>query len=167
MIFSDITAAKTCNDSQLVEKRKVNKRVFIAGDIIINHLNVYEIGGKTGNCNVYVRPAHGAKILCMVDHVKSVMRDKLYHSIFHVVTNDIPSDKDAGDIAKSIVDLAMPAKFPTCDVSISNITRKDKHQYKAQEVNNHPRKMCTNKNINLIIHSKNAKQQHLNKSKFT
>ena len=56
---------------------KVNKRVFIAGNIIINHFNGYEIGGKTGNCYVYIRPAHGAKILCMVDHVKSVMRDKL------------------------------------------------------------------------------------------
>ena len=56
---------------------KVNKRVFIAGNIIINRFNGYEIGGKTGNCYVYIRPAHGAKILSMVDHVKSVMRDKL------------------------------------------------------------------------------------------
>ena len=30
----------------------------------------YVIGGKTGNCNVYVRPSHRAKISCMVDHVK-------------------------------------------------------------------------------------------------
>ena len=100
-------------------------------------------------------------------YVKPIIRDKADHIIFHVGTNDIPSDKDAGDIAKSIVDLAMPTKFPTCDVSISNIiTRKDKHQHKAQIVNNHLKEMCTNKNIKLIDHGKNIKHQHLNKSKL-
>ena len=123
--------------------------------------------GKTGNCNVYVRPSHGEKVRCMVDHVKPVMRDKPDHIIFHVGTNDIPSDEDAGDIEKSIADLNMSAKSPTCDVSISNIiTRKDKHQHKAQEKNNHLKEMCTNKKINLIDHSKNIKHQHLNKWKL-
>ena len=50
----------------------------------------------------------------MVDHVKH----RPDHITVHVGTNDIPSDKDAADIAKSIVDLAMSAKSPTCDVSI-------------------------------------------------
>ena len=103
----------------------------------------------------------------MVGHVKPIIRDKPDHIIFHVGTNDIPSDKDAGDIAKSIVDLAMPTKSPTYDVSISNIiTRKDKHQHKAQIVNDHLKEMYTNKNINLIEHSKTIKHQHLNKSKL-
>ena len=62
----------------------------------------------------------------MVDHVKLVMRHEPDRIIFQIETNDIPSDKDAGDIAKSIVDLATSAKSPTCDVSVSNIiTRKD------------------------------------------
>ena len=103
----------------------------------------------------------------MVDHVKPIIPDKPNHIIFHVGTNDIPSDKDARDIAKSIVDLAMSAKSPTCDVLISNIiTRKDKHQHKAQIANNRLKEMCTNKNINLIDRSKNIKHQHLNKSKL-
>ena len=60
----------------------------------------------------------------------------------------------------------MSAKASACDVSISNIiTRKDNHQHKAQEVNNHLNEMYTNKNINLNDHSKNMKHQHLNKSK--
>ena len=102
-----------------------------------------------------------------VDHVKPIIRDKPDHIIFHVGTNDIPLDKDAGDVAKSIVDLVMCGKSSTCDVSISNIiTRKDKHQHKAKIVNNHLKEMCTNKNINLIDHSKNIKHQHLNKSKL-
>ena len=56
----------------------------------------------------------------MVGHVKPIIRDKPDHIIFHVGTNDIPSDKDAGDIAKSIVDLAslqnlqlVMSQFPT------------------------------------------------------
>ena len=113
-------------------KRKDSKRVFIAGDSIIKHV----IGGKTGNCNVYLNPFHSAKVRCVVD--QPIIRDKPDHIIFHVGTNDIPSDKDAGHVVKSIVDLTMPAKSPTCDVSISNIiTTKDKHQHKAQIVNNH------------------------------
>ena len=158
MISNDITEAKICNDSQSVGKKKDNKRVFIVGDSITKHLNGYVIGGKTGNCNVYVRPSYGSTVRCMVDHVKPVMRNKPDHIIFHVGTNYIPSDQDAGDIAKSIVDLAMSAKPPACAVSISNIIiRKDKHQHKAQEVNNHHKEMCANKNINLIDDSKNIK----------
>ena len=163
MISNDITAANTCNDSQSVGKRKDNKPVLIVGDSIIKHLNEYVIGGKTGNCNVYVRPSHGAKVRCMVDHTKPVMRDQPEHIIFHVGIDDIPLDKDEGNIAKLIVDLAMSAKSPTRDVSIFNIiTRKDKHQHKAQEVNNHLKEIFKN----LIDHSKNIKQQHLNKSKL-
>ena len=166
MSSNNITAAKTWNDGQSLGKRK-DKRVFTAGDSIIKHLNGYVIGGKAGNCNVYVRPSHGAKVRCMVDHVKPIIRDKPDHIIFHVSTNDIPYEKDAGDVAKPIVDLAMSAKSPTCDVSISKIiTRKDNHQHKAQIVNNHLKEMCTNKNIKLIDHGKNIKHQHLNKSKL-
>ena len=112
MISNDITVAKTCKDSRSVGKRKDKKGVFIVGDSIIKHLNGYLIGDKTGNCNVYIRPSHGAKLSCLVDHIKAVMRDKPDHIIFHVETNDITLDKDAGAFAESIVDLAVSAKSP-------------------------------------------------------
>ena len=99
---NDITAAKTCNDSQLVEHRKDNKRVFMVGNSFIKHLNGYVIGGKTGNCTVYVRPSHGAKVRCTVDYAILIIRNKPDIIIFHVGTNDIPSDKDAENLAKSI-----------------------------------------------------------------
>ena len=76
---SNITTAKTCNYSQSVGKGKDNKRAFIVGDSIIKHLNGYVMGGKAGTCNVYVRPSHGAKVTCMVDHVKPIIRDKPDH----------------------------------------------------------------------------------------
>ena len=167
LISNHTKAAKTCSDSQSLEKRKDNKRVFIVGDCNIKHLNGYVIGGKTGKCNVNVRPFDGTKVRCMKDHIKPVIRDKPDRIIVHVEVNDILSDKDAGDIAESIADLTMSAKSPTCDVSISNIiTRKDIYQHKAQKVNNHLKEVCTNKSITLFDHNKNIKHQHLNKSKL-
>ena len=47
-----------------------------------------------------IQKKFGAKIKCMLDHIKLVIRDKADHIIFHVGTNDIPSDKYARDIAK-------------------------------------------------------------------
>ena len=71
-------------------------------------------------------------MICIINPLvqkKPCIRDKPDH-IFHVGINDIPSDKDAGDITKSIVELAMSAKSLTSDVSISNIiTIGDKHQH--------------------------------------
>ena len=103
MISKNTTVAKTWKDSQLVANKKDNKRVFIVGDNIIKHLNGYVIGGKTGNCNVYVRSSHDVKIKCMLEHIRSVTRNKLDHIIFHIGTNDIPSDKDAEDIVKQLL----------------------------------------------------------------
>ena len=94
----------------------------------------------------------------MVDQIKPVIRDKPDLIIFPVETNDFQSDENSGDTAK----------FPAGDISLSNIiTTKDKRQNKAQEVNNHLKEMCTNKIINLIVHSKNMiKYQYLNTSKL-
>ena len=81
-IINDTAAARTCNGSQPVEKLKDDKRVFIVGDDIIKNLNGYIIGSKTGNCDVYVRPSHSAKVRCMVNHIKPVRRNKPEHIIF-------------------------------------------------------------------------------------
>ena len=95
LISNDTMVGRTCNDSQSVEKKKYSKRVFIVGDSIIKQLNGYEIVGKTGDYNVYVRPSHGAKVRCIVDHINSVRRDKPDHIIVNVGNNEIPSDKNA------------------------------------------------------------------------
>ena len=74
LILNNTTVVKTCNDIQSVGSKKDSKQVFIAGDSIIKHLNGYVVLGKTENCNVYARPSHGAKVRCMVDHIKPVIR---------------------------------------------------------------------------------------------
>lgn len=149
------------------EKTSDEKRIFIVGDSIIKNVNGYEVSGKTDQCRVYIRPSLGAKVRCMEDHIKPVLRDKPDHIIFHIGTNDIPSNKNSEDIANSIIELVLSAKSESCDASISNIVvRKDRHQNKCQEVNDHLKEKCREKNINLIDHSKSIKPQHLNKSRL-
>ena len=149
------------------QKKSDEKRVFIVGDSIIKNVNGYDVSGKTEQCRVYIRPSLGAKVRCMEDHIKPVIKDNPDHVIFRIGTNDVPSDKSAEDIAKSIVELVLSAKSGSGDVSISNIVvRKNKHQNKCQEENDHLKEICVEKNINLIDHSKNIKPQHLNKSRL-
>ena len=149
------------------KKASDEKRVYIVGDSIIKNVNGYDVSGKADQCRVYIRPSLGAKVRCMEDHIKPVIRDKPDHIIFHIGTNDVPSSKDAQEISNSIIELALSAKSESCDVSISNIVvRKDRHQNKCQEVNDHLKEMCREKNINLIDHSKTIRTQHLNKSRL-
>ena len=133
----------------------------------MKHLNGYEILGKTGHCNVYVRPSYDAKVRSVVYHTKPVnkINQIILTSMLELTTfHQIKMQKILP--AKSIVDLVMSAKSSTCDVLISNIiTRKGNHWYKVQEVNNPLKEVCTNKNIYVVDHSKNIKHEHLNKSK--
>ena len=134
------------------QKKSDEKRVFIVGDSIINNVNGYDVSGKTELCRVYIRPSLGAKVRWIKDHIKPVIRDNPDHVIFLIGTNDVPSDKSAEDIAKSIVELALSAKYASCDVSISNIVvRKDRHQNKCQEVNDHLKEICVEKILTLLI----------------
>ena len=61
----------TSNEQQEANK-KDNKRVFNVSDSITKHLNGYASGGKIGNCNVHLRPSHGARVRCVIDHIKPV-----------------------------------------------------------------------------------------------
>ena len=57
------------------QKKSDEKRVFIVGDSIIKNVNGYDVSGKTEQCRVYTRPSLGAKVRCMEDHIKPVIRD--------------------------------------------------------------------------------------------
>ena len=83
-----------------MRKPSSTKRVFIVGDSIVKHVNGYDISRKTENSEVFVRPSHGATVRCMTDHVKPVLRDNPAHLVFHIGTNDVPSDKTPETIAK-------------------------------------------------------------------
>ena len=149
-----------------LQKKHQTKNAYLLLEIIKN-VNGYEVSGKTDHCRVYIRPSLGAKVRCMEDHIKSVLRDKPDHNIFHIGTNDIPSNKNSEDIASSIIELVLSAKSESCDASISNIVvRKHRHQNKFQKVNDHLKEKCREKNLNFIDHSKSIKPQHLIKSRL-
>ena len=88
---------------------------------------------------VKVSPFTGAKVSCVVDHRKPTIRDdKPDHVILHTGTNDLLREKTAGQIARSITELAMSLKDNDNSVVVSGIIpRNDNLNNKATEVNNH------------------------------
>ena len=116
---------------------------------------------------VKVRPFTGAKVSCMVDHVKPAIRDdKPDHVILHTGTNDLRSEKTASQIARSITELAMSLKDNDNSVIVSGIVpRNDNLNNKATEVNNRLLLMCKERKTPFFAHSKNIdSSKHLNVS---
>ena len=65
------------------------------------------------------------------------------HLIFHVRTNDIPSNKKAKCIAESIVSLANEVKAGKLEVTISSIIPgNDNWNNKVMEVNSYLKDLC-------------------------
>ena len=64
---------------------------------MVKKLNRYLLTKKVRHEFVFkVRPFPGAKVSCMVDHVKPTIRyDKADHVIQHTETNDLHSEKTA------------------------------------------------------------------------
>ena len=81
---------------------------------------------------VKVRPFTGAKVRCMVDHVKPTIRDdKPDHVILHTGTNDLRSEKNASQIARSITELAMSLKDNDNSVIVSGIVPRNDNLIEA------------------------------------
>ena len=98
---------------------------------------------------VYVRKFSGSKVDCMKDYMKPCIRQNdPDHLIFHVGTNDVPSNIKAKCIAKSIVSLAKEVKASKLDVSISSIiTRNENWNNKVMEVNSYLKDLCESNDI--------------------
>ena len=90
----------------MVNKNK--QKVFILGDSIVKYIQGWETTKKLDNKQkVDERQFSGSKFSCMKDYVKpSIRENNPDHIIFHVGTNDFPSEKTPCVIAQSIVDLA-------------------------------------------------------------
>ena len=135
-----------------------NKRIYILGDSTINNLKGWEMFKKLKIANVYVKHFAGAKVRCMKDHNKPSLREKPGDIVLHVGTNDLVSDRPPDLIVKSIVDVASSMKNENHDVTVSNIiARADLIKEKANEVNDYLSKICMERNIYLIDHSKTLK----------
>ena len=55
----------------------------------------------------------------MQSYAELSVRENQYHPIIHVGTNDISTNKKPQQIPKSIVELALPVKSNSCDVTLS------------------------------------------------
>ena len=117
---------------------------------------------------IKVRSFSGAKVSCMVDHVKRTLQDdKPDHIIFYAGTNDLRTEKTALQIAKSIMDLTTSLKNNGNSVIVSGmVPRFDNLNNKATEVNSHLVLMCAERNIPFISHSEFDSSKHLNESKL-
>ena len=105
----------------------------------------------------------GARVKCMQDYVKPSLRENPHYLIIHVGTNDISTNNQTEQIAKSIIELALSVKSNSCDVTLSNITvRNDGHQRKVVETNRHLKELCKENNICLIQHGETITTRHLN-----
>ena len=101
---------------------------------------------KLKNANMYVKHFAAAKVRCMKDHIKPSLREKPDHSVFHVGTNDLASDRPPDLIAKSIVDVVSRMKSENHDVTVSNIiAQANLFKEKANEVNDCLSKLCMEK----------------------
>ena len=105
----------------VVNKNKQN--VFILGDSIVKHIQGWEITKKLDNKQkVYVRQFSGSKVSCMKDYVKpSILENNPDNILFHVGTNDVPSDKTPQVIAQSVVDLEKTVANDNLQVTVSCI----------------------------------------------
>ena len=99
--------------------------------------------------------------------MKPSVRKNPGHSILHIGTDDLISDKSPERIAKSVADVENSLKNKSRDISISNITlRNDKFKEKDVEVNDYLARLCIERNIYFISHAKNILTHHLHKSRL-
>ena len=137
---------------------------------MVKKLNGYRLTKKVRHkFLVKVRPFSGAKVGCMVDHVKPTIRnDKPDHVILHTGTNDFRSEKTVSQISRAITELAMSLKDNDNSVIVSGIVlRHDNLNDKATEANNHLLLMCKERKIPFIAHSENIdSSKHLSESKL-
>ena len=73
------------------------------------------------------------RVKCTQDYVKPAFRENPHHLIIHTGTTDISRNQRLEQIAKSIVELALPVKRNSCDITVRN----DGQQQKVVDTNQH------------------------------
>ena len=120
--------------------------------------------------HVVVKHFSGAKIEDTKHYVKPTQEKQSARIIIHVGTNDLPGNKNSDAIANEIVEFANSIKTSENNVVVSSIvSRKDRFNNKAKEVNKKLKDKCEEHNLQLIQHHNinpfchtNAKGLHLN-----
>ena len=118
--------------------------------------------------SVRVRFHPSAKMSCINDHVKPVIRNQeADHIILHTGTNDLSSDKTPEQICNDIVNLAASIKDKDIKVEISEIVeRNDALNEKVVLVNEYLSKKCKTIELPMIKHHNIKPGFRLNHSKL-
>ena len=120
--------------------------------------------------HVVVKHFSESKIEDMKHYVKPTQEKKPAQIIIHVGTNDLPGNKNPDEIANEIVGFANSIKTSENNVVVSSIvSRKDRFNNKAKEVNKNLKDKCEEHDLQLLKHNNinpfrhtNAKGLHLN-----
>ena len=116
---------------------------------------------------VKVRPFTIAKVSCMQDHVKPIIREiNPQQTILHVDTSDLKTERTASQITKFITDLSISLKKNGNMVAVPGIVpRLDELNNKAAEVNNRLKLMCKQRGLPYISRCETIDpNEHLNES---
>ena len=120
--------------------------------------------------NVIVVEKNCFTSVMLLHYVKPTQEKQPAQIIIHVGTNDLPGNTNSGEIANEIVEFANSIKTSENNVVVfSIVSRKDRFNNKAKEVNKNSKGKCEDyslqliqhHNINLFRHT-NAKGLHLN-----
>ena len=104
-----------------------------------------------------------AKIEDMKHYVKPTQGKKPAQIIIHVGTNDFPGNKNSDEIANEIVGFANSIKTSKNNVALSSIvSRKDRFDIKAKEVNKNLKDKCEEHDLQLIKHNNINPFRHIN-----
>ena len=137
---------------------------------MVKHAQGWDITKRIDNKRkVYVRQFSGSKVDCVKDYMKPCIRESNPdHLIFHVETNDAPSEKKAKSIAESIVPLVKEVKARKLDVSISSIIPRNDNwdNWDNWEVNIYLKDLCESNNIPFISNTTINPKEHLNNSRL-
>ena len=145
------------------------KSVFVLGDSMVKHVQGWDITKRTDNKRkIYVRQFSGSKVDFMKDYMKPCIRESNPdHLIFHIGTNDVPSNKKAKSIAESIVSLAKEGKASKLDVSFSSIIPLNENSNnKVMEVNSYLKDLYESNDIPFISNTMVNPKKHLNNSRL-
>ena len=123
------------------------------------HVQGWDITKRIDNKRkVYVRQFSGSKVDCVKDYMKPYIRENnLDHLIFHVETNDAPSEKKQKEV-----------KARKLDASISSIIPRNDNwdNWDNWEVNIYLKDLCESNNILFISNTTINPKKHLNNSRL-
>ena len=103
--------------------------------------------------HVMVKHFSGAKIEDMKHYVKPTQEKQPAQIVIHVGTNDLPNNKNSDEIVNEIVQFTNSIKTSKNNILVSSIvSRKDRFNNKAKEVNENLKNKCEEHNLQLIQH---------------